>query len=195
MTQSDALQRKTPPDARLRFSPSYIERRLAEILTRWGTEQRRFDAVAPILHGGLWLTYRLLSVAKAYPVGTERLWLTSTFYAPLVASSYEGQERQTTIDIHADFDGREVEGKHILLLDDIADSGRTLESCRQVLIEGMGAASVTSLVILRRHDCPTETEALFDLEPGDDDWFFGCGMDLNGHFRFLDSVWSLDGEA
>ncbi|MDP6942410.1 MAG: phosphoribosyltransferase family protein [Planctomycetota bacterium] len=88
---------------------------------------------------------------------------------------------------------KNIHGKHVLLLDDILDTGRTLEEARRLLLEDMGAAKVTIAVFV---DKPVrrQTEVVADdsvLELHDDLFLVGYGLDLAGRYRNLTELVAL----
>jgi hypoxanthine phosphoribosyltransferase len=85
-----------------------------------------------------------------------------------------------------------LQDRVVLILDDILDEGHTLhaliEFCKQ-----QGASDVVSAVLLNKnHDRGVEhrlTEYIaLDV---DDHYVFGFGMDYNGQYRQLDSIYAL----
>lgn len=83
-------------------------------------------------------------------------------------------------------------GRAVLLVDDIFDEGITLDfvvdACR-----GLGAASVTSVVLVRkRHDrvAVAMRPDLVGLEV-EDRYVFGCGMDYRHRWRHLTAIYAL----
>lgn len=79
----------------------------------------------------------------------------------------------------------EVRGRHILLLDDILDTGATLSQVTQHLID-LGAASVKTCVLLRkigRQTVPFEPDYVgFEIP---DLFVVGYGLDFNDDYRHL----------
>jgi hypoxanthine phosphoribosyltransferase len=84
-----------------------------------------------------------------------------------------------------------VQGRHVLLVDDILDSGRTLTFLRQDMLD-RGAGSVRTCVLLRKKlpaAMATRCEFVgFDI---DDLFVAGYGLDYDGWFRNLPDVVSL----
>ena len=79
----------------------------------------------------------------------------------------------------------EIRGRHILLLDDILDTGATLS---QVVahLHGLGAASVKTCVLLRkigRQTVPFEPDYVGFSIP--DEFVVGYGLDFNDDYRHL----------
>lgn len=85
-----------------------------------------------------------------------------------------------------------VKGKHVLIVDDICDSGVTLSKVKKKL-EGKEPADVQSLVLLHRQtDPPTEFKpdfALFNIKK--DDFVVGYGLDYKECYRGLEAIYSV----
>ena len=80
-----------------------------------------------------------------------------------------------------------VKGKHVLLLDDILDTGRTLTAARKYLLEQMGAEKVTIAVLIDkpvRRAVPIQADA-FAVQFEDNQFLVGFGLDYRGRFRNL----------
>jgi hypoxanthine phosphoribosyltransferase len=101
------------------------------------------------------------------------------------ASSYRGPTTTSgELVIHPGL-APDVRGRHVLLLDDILDTGKTLVHLRAHL-EELGAASLRTCVLLRKRG-----RQLVQIEP--DYWGFeipdafvvGYGLDFNDEYRHL----------
>ena len=82
----------------------------------------------------------------------------------------------------------EVGGMHVLLVDDILDSGRTLTQIRSAL-EALQPKSIQSCVLLRKKlksamEVPCEYVG-FDIE---DEFVVGYGLDYNGYYRNMPDI-------
>ncbi len=90
----------------------------------------------------------------------------------------------------------DLNGRHVLLLDDILDSGRTLHAIRGKLAEECSPASVRICVLLRKRKqrtCVVEADYVgFDI---DDEFVVGYGLDYNGRYRNLPYIGVLKPEA
>ena len=100
----------------------------------------------------------------------------------MTATSYIGESTKST---HDPMLGKlpEVEGMHVLLVDDILDSGKTLTRIRSEL-EALQPKSIQSCVLLRKKlesamSVPCEYVG-FDIE---DEFVVGYGLDYNGFYR------------
>lgn len=104
-----------------------------------------------------------------------------------VASYHGGTQSSGTVDF-LDRHFPEVQGRQILLLDDILDTGRTLHAVRLRLLEE-GATGVRTAVLLAK-DKPRDEEVSADyvgFEIGDE-FVVGYGLDYQGRYRNLPYV-------
>lgn len=85
----------------------------------------------------------------------------------------------------------DVHGRHVLLVDDILDSGGTLKLVAPLLSE-MGAASVKTCVLLRK-DRPAAREVQADYVGFDipDEFVIGYGLDYDNVYRNLPEICTL----
>jgi len=84
-----------------------------------------------------------------------------------------------------------VEGRSVLIVEDIVDTGLTLATMRKMLF-ARGAKSVTTVALLdkakrRIVDVPVEHRG---FEVGDE-FLLGYGMDWEGRFRNVASIWAV----
>jgi hypoxanthine phosphoribosyltransferase len=86
-----------------------------------------------------------------------------------------------------------LKGRTVLILDDILDEGHTLHSIQRYC-EEQGASKVISAVLVRKkHERCVDNEltdnVALDVE---DKYVFGFGMDYDGQYRQLDSIYALN---
>jgi len=110
----------------------------------------------------------------------------------LQASSYHG--RSTTsgeLTINADL-LPEIAGRDVLLVDDILDTGKTMQSLVETL-QGHSPKSVRSAALLWK-----EERTVTDIQPDyhcfkiPNEFVVGYGMDFDGQYRHLPAVSALD---
>lgn len=79
----------------------------------------------------------------------------------------------------------DIKDRHVLLVDDIFDTGHTLVKVLEKMQE-LGAASLRSAVLLRKHG-RQEVDALPDFIAFDipDEFVVGYGLDYDDHYRNL----------
>jgi hypoxanthine phosphoribosyltransferase len=170
---------ETLPDPEVLLGPEEIAGRV-DALARKLAPDLAPDAVAVcLLIGGLWfaadLTRALARLGR--PLAFEGLWLAS--YGDATASAGRCEVRAGP--------QRSVSGRHVLILDDVVDSGLSLAEATR-LLTASGAARVTTAVFARK---PWPGRA---VEPDHVAWeapsrfLVGYGMDLAGGFRALPYV-------
>ena len=108
-------------------------------------------------------------------------------------SSYQGTEsRQMLVrqDVTAD-----IKGRHVLILEDILDSGRTLAAIKEILLQ-RGPASVKICTLLDKPEgrvVPLEADYTCFTVP--DEFVVGFGLDYNEGYRNLPYVGVLKPEV
>lgn len=108
-------------------------------------------------------------------------------------SSYVGIQSHS-LTIKKDLD-QEIDGKHILIVEDILDTGKTLTTVRAMLLE-RGAASVEIATMLDKKEgraYPIEAKYVgFDIP---DEFVIGYGLDFEQKYRNLPYVGILKEEC
>lgn len=111
-----------------------------------------------------------------------------------VASYHGGTESSGQVDF-LDQKLPEVKGRTILLLDDILDTGRTLQAVSEKLRE-MGAKEVKTCVLLTKDKVRAEeVEADYSAFEIGDEFVVGYGLDYDGKYRNLPYVGVLSANA
>ncbi|MBE2204195.1 MAG: hypoxanthine phosphoribosyltransferase [Chthoniobacterales bacterium] len=110
----------------------------------------------------------------------------------LSVSSYQGTQTTGSIQFRQS-QLADVKGRHVLLLDDILDSGLTIHAIKERLEKEAGAASLKVCVLLRKN-----VERLravdadyvgFDIP---NEFVVGYGLDYNEHYRNLPYIGILN---
>lgn len=139
--------------------------------------------VVPVMTGSLFFTADLL---RQLPLAFR--------IQPVTMSSYPGKSTTSQgIKKMSPLPG-EIEGKTVLVIDDILDSGRTLEYLRAAMLEA-GAADVRFCVLLRK-DVPRAAQVAchyvgFDIP---DSFVVGYGLDYDGLYRNVPDIAVLNEE-
>ncbi len=109
----------------------------------------------------------------------------------LAVSSYPGRSLKTQGSGVIAQQVGDLRGRHVLIIDDILDSGGTIRLVRDML-EPMGAASLKACVLLRK---PTAGAAMtpvdyvgFDIP---DEFVVGYGLDYDDYYRNLPEIVTL----
>jgi hypoxanthine phosphoribosyltransferase len=109
----------------------------------------------------------------------------------MTVSSYPGKSTQTKGSNIVTSKIGDLKGRHILLVDDILDSGGTVRLVVPMLKE-MGPASVKVCVLLRK-DRPSARETQVDYVGFDipDEFVVGYGLDYDDYYRNLPDIVTL----
>lgn len=87
-----------------------------------------------------------------------------------------------------------IQGRHVVVLDDILDEGHTMAAIKEKLLE-MGAASCSAAVFANKLiDKPKPIEADYVGIDVPNRYVFGYGMDAAGAWRNLGEVYALNPE-
>ncbi len=89
-------------------------------------------------------------------------------------------------------DARRIEGRHVLVIDDILDEGHTMVAIRTAL-HGFEPASLAVAVLAeKRHDrrAAGAHAEFIGLQVGDR-YVFGCGMDYHEYWRQLPAIYAV----
>lgn len=117
---------------------------------------------------------------------------------PVVVRSYRGTDPADDVQIHAEsLDASRICGRHVLLLDDILDTGRTLTLLTRRLL-AQRPESLRAVVLLRKRGRQQPQYAVrpdyvgFDIP---DRFVVGYGMDFEGRYRNLNFIGTLREDA
>ena len=98
--------------------------------------------------------------------------------------------KQGDIQITKDLETR-IKGKHVYLVDDILDSGNTMNAVTDYL-QVKKPASISIVTLITRETSPIPKEKSYHAFTIKDEWIVGYGMDNDkGHMRNLPSIWAL----
>ena len=168
--------------ARCLFNDAQVEaalERMAQEITA------RYSATNPILicimNGGLVLTGRLLPKLP-FPLQVDYL------HATRYRGRLQGDDLQWKT-----YPSLPLEGRTVLLLDDILDEGNTLVGVRDYCIS-QGCKEVASVVLVdkqhdRRHPAIPRADVTGLEAP--DLYLFGCGLDYKGYLRNAPGVFAV----
>jgi len=105
-------------------------------------------------------------------------------------ASYERDTQPSGVRLIMDSRVR-MEGRHVLLVDDILDTGRTLAYLLE-LLAARKPASIRSCVLVRKpkQELPLAVDYVgFDIP---DEWVVGYGLDFDDRFRALPFIGTVD---
>mgnify|MGYP003631517249 CR=1 FL=1 len=103
--------------------------------------------------------------------------------------SYISKNKQGDVQITKDLE-TPIKGKHVYIVDDIYDTGNTMNAVMEYL-EGKSPASLSIVTLITRHSSP-KLENAHHAFTIDKEWLIGYGLDDDkGLNRNLPSIWSL----
>ena len=168
------------------FSASTIARRNLELAKEISSRQTHDLLVIAVLKGSFIFAADLVRAMHDVGMAPEVEFMMISSYGKGTSSG----ELRLTRDIDSD-----VEGRDVMLIDDILESGKTLAFARDLLM-GRGAKSVTFAVLLDKSEgrnSPIKAEYTGFICP--DHFVVGYGMDAAYAFRELPFVGVVTGEA
>lgn len=190
MSQSTRLVNDLPPHFRVLYGESTIRARVRELggeIRLWAQEvwdRSHTELLAiPILRGGIFffadLAREISSSIEIFPSQASAFWRGDDGRAV----------RRDKIEV--DVRGVPAEGRSILLVDDVCDSGASLQEVARSLM-GLGAREVRAAVLIRR----VVPKQLFEpywagFAYNGPEWFVGYGMDDADRWRNLPSVYII----
>ncbi|PPC85020.1 MAG: hypoxanthine phosphoribosyltransferase [Hyphomicrobium sp.] len=162
------------------FPAKDIQQRLEGLAAEIAAKQPKNLLIVPILKGSFVFAADLLRALNAAGVSPEVDFLTLSSYKKSRASS--GQ-----VAILRDLD-LDVEGRHVILIDDVLDSGRTLAFAKD-LISARGAETVETCVLLDKQ-APRAVNITADYHAFvcPNVFVVGYGMDVAHRYRELPFV-------
>ena len=174
----------TSPTPTVLLPEAEIARIVADLARRIAPAIDDDTVAAVLLTGGLWfaadLTRALSRIGRN--VRFDALWL---------ASYGDGKESRGRIDIYADFQ-RSIEGRRVLIIDDVFDTGLSLAEAVRIAREG-GASEVLTCVFARKPwPKPRAPEPDFVGWEAPNRFLVGYGLDHAGALRGLPDVCALD---
>ncbi len=168
------------------FSADQIaERNLAMAAEMQGKIQHDLLVIA-ILKGSFIFAADLIRAMHAQGIAPEVEFIT--------LSSYGKGTESTGVQVLRDIDSQ-VEGRDVLLIDDILESGNTLKFAYDLMVE-RGARNVEVAVLLDKHSKrKADIDADYTGFECPDHFVVGYGMDVAYAFRELPFVGVVEGDA
>ncbi|MCB0346068.1 MAG: hypothetical protein KDD66_13185 [Bdellovibrionales bacterium] len=158
---------------------------MAEDILPWAREVKHQTGRQPlavcVLRGGV---YFFTDLMRAMPVSVEatfcRTW------------SYSSQTNEHQSGVRVSVGDVECEGRGLLVVDDICDTGSTLRKLEHVFRE-LGAADVRTAVLIHRQvpDSVYEPHWSAFTHQGPE-WFVGYGMEDRNHYSNLRDVYIVE---
>lgn len=167
------------------LSASEISQRVSELANQIAADHPEDLLVVVVLKGSFVFAADLIRALEFAGVSPQVDFFTLSSYASGTTSS-------GTVTLVHDI-SEDVAGRHILLVDDILESGRTLAFARDTLLE-RGASSVKSCLLLDKEGTrKVELEADYVGFRIGNRFVVGYGLDLDHRYRGLSYIGTVSG--
>lgn len=168
------------PDIEVIYSADEISQRLDQLAVEISKLDLKRLAVIAVLKGSFIFAADLIRALHKVGLEPEVDFMTLSSYGKSTVSS-------GTVDILKDV-SIDVEGRDVLLVDDVLDSGRTLAYAKD-LVSARGARSIRTCVLLEKDiDRAVEIDADIAAFKCPSVFVVGYGMDMGHRFRELPFV-------
>lgn len=166
---------------KIKFTREQI-RRAEEECTELIKAQHKDTLILIIMNGAFIFASSILRAAK---------WAGRIEFMRL--TTYKGAEKAGNANLTALFDFGDVKGKHVLLIEDIVDTGDTVRRVAE-LLKQYGAKSVEVITLLLREGTrrPPAVDVLnYGLMLDGESFVVGYGLDYNSCYRTLNYIAEL----
>lgn len=170
-------------DPRELISEERIERRVGELSARISRDHADADPLVMVgILKGAFIFLADLARRLEIPRRIEFMAL----------SSYHGSEKEAG-PVRVLMDLRtSIEGKHVLVVEDIVDTGETLSYLQETLDARAPASLETCALVRKRTERPERPEVTYVGFEIPDEWVVGYGLDYRERFRTLPYIGVLD---
>lgn len=167
------------------FDLAEVDRAIARMADALTADYRELNPVCLVLlNGGVIFAGRLLPLLD-FPL--EQDYVHATRYEGKTAGGHLSWRMPPQEDL---------QGRHVLVLDDVLDEGATLTAVMDAC-EEQGAASVRSAVLVdKRHERKARANLRADYTglDAEDAYLFGCGMDYRNYWRNAPGIFAVPEE-
>ena len=176
----DALQVRTKADCL--HDAAAVQRAFDTVAARIEADYAgRNPLVLCVMNGGL---YPTSEITRRLQFAFEQDYLHATRYRGATAGGGLVWKRQP--------DGQSIEGREVLVIDDILDEGHTMVAIRRALLEFRPASLRVAVLAEKLHDrrAPDAHAEYIGLAVADR-YVFGCGMDYKEYWRQLPAIYAV----
>ncbi|HBR94805.1 phosphoribosyltransferase family protein [Coraliomargarita sp. SDUM461003] len=107
------------------------------------------------------------------------------------AMSYSSESNTQSEEFRLVVEPAEMKGRHVLLVDDICDSGKTLKHLHAYALENGAKMVKTAVLIHRNHAASVYTPDYIGFEYTGTEWFAGYGMEDKNHNSNFPEVYTI----
>ena len=117
---------------------------------------------------------------------------TPVYFEFIQTSSYVGTTSTGIITMKIDVDTSAIEGKHVIIIEDIIDTGKTLKMVKKLILDRK-PASLKICTLIDKHECrKVELEGDYIGFTIGNDFIVGYGLDYNQKYRNLPYIGIYD---
>lgn len=112
----------------------------------------------------------------------------------LSAVSYKGTQQQDSVSVQSSLAPSKFKDKHVVLVDELFDNGKTMDTVRTHLIKDVGVAEtdITTCVMFRKRDKETDhRQPDFVGTDVPNVWLVGYGLDDEGYDRGVRHLYGM----
>ncbi len=174
----------TPTEPTILLSEDEVARHVTAMATEIAPRVDDDTVAVCLLTGGIWFAADLTRALA-------RLGRHLSFDALWLASYGDGTKSRGSCQVHAALQ-RPVTGRRVLIIDDVFDTGLSLQEARRISLEA-GASEVMTAVFARKPwPEPRALEPDFVAWEAPARYLVGYGLDAGGRWRGLPGVAALD---
>ncbi len=111
------------------------------------------------------------------------------------AMSYSSEDNVQGNGFHLVIEPAEMKRRHVLLVDDICDSGKTLKNLHAYALKNGAKMVRTAVLIHRNHEASAYTPDYIGFEYTGSEWFAGYGMEDKNHNSNFPEVYIIEGDS
>lgn len=166
-----------PENLKVLYSMEELQTRIREMGNQISEDYKGKEIViVSILKGAIFYTVDLMKNLKPEVVLDF-----------MKVSSYEGTESTGTINIKQDLT-MDIEGKHVLIVEDIIDTGRTLNKLKEELLKRNPASLKITCLMDKKERRVVELEADYVCFDIPNKFVVGYGFDIDDKYRNIPYV-------
>ncbi|MBL6838452.1 MAG: phosphoribosyltransferase [Puniceicoccaceae bacterium] len=183
--------RKVPDNFKRIYSKediAYCVYKMAGEIRHWVLETREKEGqqvlAICVLRGGVFFFADLL---KEIPYTVEPSFCR--------AMSYSSKDNSQDSEFRLVIEPADMNGRNVLLIDDICDSGKTLKNLHEYALLNGAKEVRTAVLIHRNHDDSVYKPQYIGFEYDGPEWFAGYGMEDKNHNSNFPEVYIIEGES
>lgn len=164
---------------RIKYSSNTVQKAINDIAEKVHITDNSYLLI--LMNGGMWFAHELI-----------RRFLTPPPFVNVIKISSRVGKEQSDLKIEY-LPLMNLEGKDVIVVDDICDSGITLNAISDWLAE-QHSASQTFVTLIKRKGghLREDINLITGIVDDSGDFFVGCGMDNNGKDRYLPYLGVID---